>query len=94
MVNPRITRVYKGINKPLLIWGVDRRLFFLALIVGASTFNFFGSALGGVLMFVALYLAARACTTYDADLPRIVLASARFRSVYDPLKVERDRDIR
>ena len=43
-------RVYKSINKPLTIWGVERRLFFLALIVGAATFNFFGSLGGGLVM--------------------------------------------
>lgn len=59
---PRITRVYKGVNKPLLIWGVERRLFFLALIIGAGTFNFFGSLVGGVAMFAALYGLARWCT--------------------------------
>jgi hypothetical protein len=27
---PRVHPVYKSINKPLAIWGVERRLFFLA----------------------------------------------------------------
>ena len=86
MSPPRITRVYKGINRPLLIWGIDRRLFFLALIVAAGTFNFFGSALGGLLMFVALYFGARWTTARDPEMFRIVIRSAKFRAVYDPLK--------
>ena len=40
---PTTHRVYKSINKPLTIWGADRRLFFLALVIGAATFNFFGA---------------------------------------------------
>ena len=33
--------VFKALHRPLTILGVDRRLFFLALMVGASTFNLF-----------------------------------------------------
>ena len=43
--------VYRSINKPLTIWGVERRLFFLALLMGGATFNFFGSLIGGIFMF-------------------------------------------
>ena len=35
-------------NKPLTIWGAERRLFLLALVIGAGMFNFFGSLLGGL----------------------------------------------
>src|SRR5262249_17990338 len=47
---PTFHPVYKSMNKPLTIWGADRSLFFLAMIMGAATFNFFGSLLGGILM--------------------------------------------
>ena len=55
--------VYRAINKPLTVWGAERRLFFLALIMGGATFNFFGSLLGGMLMFLVLFAAARWATT-------------------------------
>jgi len=32
--------VYRAIHKPLTVWGAERRLFFLALIIGGATFNF------------------------------------------------------
>ena len=32
---PRFHPVYKSINRPLTIWGVERGLFFLALIMAA-----------------------------------------------------------
>ena len=51
--------VYRAINKPLTIWGVERRLFFLALVIGGATFNYFGSLISGIAMFVGLYGAAR-----------------------------------
>lgn len=80
--------VYRSINKALTIWGVERRLFFLAAIIGAATFNFFGSLSGGLLMFSALFLLARHSTRKDPQMLRIVLNSARFRCRYDPAKFQ------
>ena len=78
--------VYESMNKPLTIWGAERRLFFLAAILGSATFNFFGSLLGGLMMFGALFLAARWATATDPEVLRILLNSARFRTHYDPAK--------
>jgi hypothetical protein len=79
-------------NEPLTIWGVERRLFFLAALMGAGTFNFFGSLAGGILMFAALFLAARQATRADSQMLRILLNSAQFKFRYDPAKREVDRD--
>jgi type IV secretory pathway TrbD component len=79
--------VYASVNRPLTIAGADRRLFFVALIVGGGTFTLFGSLLVGVLMFIALYLAARWSTLHDPQLIRIVLRSARAKRRYDPGKL-------
>jgi type IV secretory pathway TrbD component len=78
--------VYRSLNKPLTIWGAERRLFLLAAIMGAATFNFFASLGGGVLMFVSLFFAARWATATDPEILRILLNSARFRAQYDPAK--------
>jgi type IV secretory pathway TrbD component len=80
--------VYKSMNKPLTVAGAERRLFFLALIMGGATFNFFGSLLGGLLMFVTLYLFARWATATDPQILRILLNSSRFKVEYDPAKRE------
>ena len=50
-------------------------------------FNFFGSLLGGLLMFIALFVGARWITATDPQLLRIVLNSARLRTHYDPAKL-------
>ena len=78
--------VYRSINKPLTIWGAERKLFFLALVMGGATFNFFGSLLTGLALFIALYLLARWATVTDAQILRILLNSAKFRLRYDPAK--------
>src|SRR6266852_3532846 len=84
---PRLQPVYASINKPLTIGGADRRLFFVALVVGGATFTLFGSLFGGLLMGLALYLSARWVTQRDPQLLRIVLRSATARPRYDPGKV-------
>ena len=87
MATPRLQPVYVSINRPLTIGGADRRLFFVALVVGGATFTLFGSLFGGLLMFVVLSAAARWVTQRDPQLLRIVLRSATARARYDPGKV-------
>jgi len=89
MLNEVQTRpVYRALNKPLTVWGAERRLFFLALIVGGATFNFFGSLVSGIIMFSALFLAARWVTVADVQMLRILLNSAKYKSQYDAGKRE------
>ena len=85
---PRVQPVYTSLNRPLTIGGAERRLFLLALILGGTTFTFFGSLLGGLLMFGALYLAARWVTHSDPQLLRIVLRCSTLRVRYDPGTLE------
>src|ERR1700681_4901013 len=81
---PRLHSVYASMNRPLTIGGADRRLFFVALIVGGATFTLFGALLTALVMFLALYLVARWITQRDPQLLRIVLRSATARTRYDP----------
>ena len=76
--------VYKSINRPLTIWGADRRLFLLALMLGAAVFNFFGSLTGGLIVFLALYAAARWLTATDPHLLRVLFNAGTVRTEYDP----------
>ena len=87
--------VYKALHRPLMVCGVDRRLFFLALLLGAATFNLFYSFLAGVLMFAGLYGFALWAQHHDPEMLRILLASARNRDRYDPGKHARvDLEVR
>ncbi len=79
--------VYRSLNRPLTILGVERRLFFLALVMGGATFNFFSSLLTGLLMFAALFVFGRWATLADPQILRILLNSSKFRSRYDPAKL-------
>ena len=71
---PTFHPVCKALHRPLTVCGVDRRLFFLALLMGGATFNLFYSFWAGVLMFVGLYIFALWATNCDPDMLRIVVA--------------------
>ena len=82
----RINPVFRSFNRPLTLMGVERKLFFLALIMGAAVFNLLHTFLGGILMFLALYWFARWTTRTDPQILRFLLNSARLRTLYDPSK--------
>ena len=86
---PAYRPVYKALHRPLTICGVDRRLFFLALLLGAATFNLFYSFLAGLLMFGGLYGFAVWATKRDPDMLQILLSSSRLHRRFDPAKHER-----
>jgi type IV secretory pathway TrbD component len=83
---PTYRPVYKALHRPLTVCGVDRRLFFLALLMGAATFNLFYSFLAGLLMTASLYAFALWATRRDPQMLRILLSSSRLRSRYDAAK--------
>ncbi len=76
--------VARALYRPLTIWGVDRRLFFLALLVGAAAFNLFYSLLAGTWLFGVLYVLALWSTRQDPQMLHILLRSSGTRRTYDP----------
>src|SRR6476660_7319116 len=83
----RVNPVYRSISRPLTILGAERKLFFFAMCIGAGTFNLLGSLLGGLLMFLLLYFAARWATQTDPQILRFLLTSPKLRNQYDPAKL-------
>jgi type IV secretory pathway TrbD component len=83
---PTFRPVYKALHRPLTIWGVDRRQFFLTLLLGAAMFNLFYSFIAGLLIFAGLYGGALWATRRDPELLRILVASSNVRRRYDPGK--------
>ena len=88
---PEYRPVYRSLHRPLTVCGVDRRLFFLALLVGAATFNLFYSFLAGCLLFSVIYAFAWVSTSRDPQMLQILLSSSRFRTRYDAAKHDRVR---
>lgn len=83
--------VYRSINKPLHIMGVDRRLFFFAVVCGAAVFNLFNSPIAGIVVLAVLYLFAQWATKTDPQILAILLKPmlnpAKYRPLMDPGKL-------
>jgi type IV secretory pathway TrbD component len=82
----RVNKVYKSINRPLTILGVERKLFFAAAMMGAATFNLMGSFVGGILVFVTLFALGSWATKTDPKNLHVLLNSAKYKSQYCPMK--------
>jgi type IV secretory pathway TrbD component len=82
----RINLVHRSLSRPLTILGAERKLFFFAMCLGAGTFNLLNSLLGGVMIFLVLYVFARWATQTDPQILRFLLTAATLRSQYDPMK--------
>src|SRR5690348_16700633 len=80
---PEYRHVYRSLHRPLTVLGVDRRLFFLALLVGAAMFNLFYSLIAGCLVFAVLYASARWSTQHDPQMLAILLRSGMAHGRYD-----------
>src|ERR1700704_6143193 len=83
---PEYRPVYRSLHRPLTVCGVDRRLFFLALLVGAATFNLFYSFLAGCLLFGVIYAFAWVSTSRDPQMLQILLRFRQSRPRYDAAK--------
>src|SRR4029077_16777103 len=86
---PECRKVHRAVHRPLLMCGVERRLFFLALLVGAATFNLFYSLLAGCLLFSLVYGVALWSRAYDPQMLQILLRSRGSRPWDDGAKRDR-----
>jgi type IV secretory pathway VirB3-like protein len=78
--------VYHSLNKQLTILGVERKLFFLLLVVSIAIFELSGALVPAFVFFIPLFFGLRIITRVDPKLLRIVLTSERFAARYDPAK--------
>ena len=83
---PEYRPVFRSLLRPLTVCGVDRRLFFLSLLVGAATFNLFYSFLAGCLLFSVLYTLALWSTKHDQQMLQVLFRSGANRRRYDAAK--------
>ena len=86
---PEFRTVFRVLHRPLTVCGIERRLFFLALLVGAAAFNLFYSLLAGCLLSGALHLTFYLAAARDPQFLQIALRSGRNRPRYDASKASR-----
>lgn len=82
----RKNKVYKSINEPLLILGVERRLFWVSVILGVGFFNGFNSPLGGLILFSAGMIFGKWATKTDPKILRLFFNANKFKNQYSALK--------
>jgi len=87
-ITSRSNPVYKTLNKPLTIMGIERTLFATALFTGAGFQVLFSSFIGAIVIFAILLSLARMATRRDPKmLVFIIQAMSRtYRAEYDPCK--------
>jgi type IV secretory pathway VirB3-like protein len=89
-ITGRTNPVYKTLNKPLTIMGVERTLFATALFTGSGFQVLFSSFLGAIVIFAVLLYFARLATRRDPKMLVFVIQAmaGTFRTEYDPWKYE------
>ena len=85
-------KVFKAVYQPMTLLGVDRRALFVALIMGAATFNLFASFVGGILTGLFCWFAAWLIQRSDPRMIDIFIAARKQRTAYDAGKrIQEDR---
>jgi type IV secretory pathway TrbD component len=87
-ITRRTNPVYRTLNKPLTIMGVERTLFATALFTGAGFQVLFSSFTGAIVIFAILLYFARMATRRDPKMLVFVIQAITrtFRNEYDPCK--------
>jgi type IV secretory pathway VirB3-like protein len=85
---PTIHPVHKAILKPLLMLGVEQRLFGVAFMMGGLLFTLAHSLLLGLGAFALGYAFAWWATNYDPEMLRILFGAAILPR-YDAAKHDR-----
>ena len=87
-ITGRTNPVYKTLNKPLTIMGVERTLFATALFTGAGFQVLFSSLVGAIVIFAILLYFARMATRHDPKMLVFIVQamSGAFQTEYDPCK--------
>src|SRR5262245_24569995 len=83
---PMTHPVAHSLIRPLTVLGVERRLFFLALLTGVVVFDLCRSLLGGLMVWLTLTSVARIVTARDPQMLEILLQSSSYRRRYDAAK--------
>jgi hypothetical protein len=79
----RLNPVCRPLSGPLMIWIFERRLFCMALTMGAAVFEMFNSLRAGALCTTGLLALAWLITREDPEMPRFILRARRMKSAYD-----------
>jgi type IV secretory pathway TrbD component len=81
--DPERHRVFRVLHRPLLLCGIDHRLFWMSLLTGVAVFNVAYSFLLGLGVTVACYLGSWALAQLDPDMLQILKVTRDQKAEYD-----------
>jgi type IV secretory pathway VirB3-like protein len=85
-----INPVFRALNRPLLVLGVERKLFFFLLTSCFGLFVVMSALLPALILFVLLWSGAKMARSIDPQFFRIALNSRQQAVRYDPAKFSPD----
>lgn len=83
---PVYRTVYTVMHRPLTLCGIERRQFFICVVIGVTTFNLFATLLGGLAVSGAYWLLIRLTIQRDPLLLRYLITAHTRRRRLDPGK--------
>ena len=82
----RRNRVFKSLHKPLIYFGIERRIFFCVAVTAVALFNLFDSLLAGFVVFLGGMILGSWVTNFDPAFLSILMRSEKFKARYDAAK--------
>ena len=82
------TKVYRVVNRPVTIFGVEHKTFFLVLGSGAVLFELTANLLAALVIVTVLLPLARIQAAWEPRLFSILRASRGLRQTYDPFLID------
>lgn len=74
--------VYGSMNKPMLVFGIDKRAFFGIAMLGVLAFWMVG-LIAAICVFGGLFAAVVRATRKDHALPLVIIDRIKLSSLYD-----------
>jgi type IV secretory pathway VirB3-like protein len=81
-----INPVFRALNRPLLVLGVERKLFFFLLTSCFALFVVMSALLPSLILFLTLWTGAKLATSVDPHVFAIAMNTRRQSVRYDPAK--------
>jgi type IV secretory pathway VirB3-like protein len=81
-----INPVFRALNRPLLVLGLERKLFFFLLTSSFALFVVTSALLPSLILFILLWSGAKLARSIDPQFFQIALNSRRQSVRYDPAK--------
>jgi type IV secretory pathway VirB3-like protein len=88
LLEERRNRVFKALHEPLLIWGIERKIFGGVLLAAYTIHLTTDSMMAALVVLVVGIIFGRIVTAKDPIYFTVMLQSYKFKTIYDGAKYE------